>query len=311
MQGEGTGEAISGTIQGLAADANNNTQITSIDHCVQVNDYLYVTGALGILSSTITAITLGNPTVITTVNFFVLDEFVTISGVVGTVQLNGNSYQIVALNGVSITIAVDSTNFTAYASGGVATFTFNGQIGRVINPISANVFSLDITPPAFNPSGYLGSGKFTRLSQPLIQTKQFNPYWDQGRKVRLSAQKYLLDNTTNSQVTVNIYLSQDPDDVWNGPPDNPTPNGLVYSQLMYTCPESTNIGLTPANTNLQMPTAADQNQIWHRFNTSMIGDSVQIGITLSDAQMRNLIFATSEIALHGLHLSVEKGPHLA
>ena len=120
-----------------------------------------------------------------------------------------------------------------------------------------------------------------------------------------------MDYTANAQVTVNVYLSQDPDDIWNTPQPLSATSSLVYSQLMYTCPESTNIGLTPANSNLQMPTAQGQYQIWHRFNTSLIGDSVQIGITLSDAQMRNLTYATSEITLQGLHLVVEKGPHLA
>ncbi len=234
MQGEGTGEGISGTIRGLT-NVNNLTQINSIDHCVQVGDYLYITGCLG-------------------------------------------------------------------------TTDINGLIGRVITVVDASNFVIDLAFPA---GVYLGAGKFTRLSQPLVQTKQFNPYWDQGRKTRLAVQKYLLDSTFNSQVTVNIYLSQDPDDVWNGPQDNPAPNGLVYSQLMYTCPESANIGLTPANANLQMPTAADQNQIWHRFNTSMIGDTVQVGITLNDDQMRNLTFATSEITIQGIHLVVDKSSQLA
>ena len=120
-----------------------------------------------------------------------------------------------------------------------------------------------------------------------------------------------MDFTTNSQVTVNISLSQDPDEAWNGPPSNPPPNSMVYTQLMYTCPESTNLGLTPANTNLQMPTAEGQFQIWHRFNSSLVGDSFQIGITLSDAQMRNLTYATSEISLHGIHLVVDKSSQLA
>jgi hypothetical protein len=142
------------------------------------------------------------------------------------------------------------------------------------------------------------------------------PYWDQGRQCRLSVQKYLMDYTANAQVTVNVNLSQDPDDVWNGPGDNPPPNSLVYSQIMYTCPESVNVGLTPANVNLQNPLvnsfgSSGQYQIWHRFGTSLIGDSVQIGITLSDAQMRNLTYATDEITLHGMHLTVDRGPQLA
>jgi hypothetical protein len=237
--GEGTGEAPSGTILAITSTLGN-AQINSIDHCVQVGDYLLITGGLGI-----TAI--------------------------------------------------------------------NNQIGKVITVVDNNNFVVDIAFPA---GTYLGLGKFTRLSQPLLQTKQFMPYWDQGRQCRLSVQKYLMDYTANAQVTVNVNLSQDPDDVWNGPGDNPSPNSLVYSQIMYTCPESVNVGLTPANVNLQNPLvnsfgSSGQYQIWHRFGTSLIGDSVQIGITLSDAQMRNLTYATDEITLHGMHLTVDRGPQLA
>jgi hypothetical protein len=48
------------------------------------------------------------------------------------------------------------------------------------------------------------------------------------------------------------------------------------------------MGLSAANINLQMPTATTQNQIWHRMNTSLLGDTVQIGFTLTDDQMRSL-----------------------
>lgn len=199
-----------------------------------------------------------------------------------------------------------------YIQGMIGATSINNMIGKVISTPDANTFVIDLPYPG---AGYLGLGTFTRLSQPLIQTKQFNPYWDQGKKARLAAQRYLLDSTPMGQVTVNIYLSQDDSSVWNSDPIvpdiNAENNALVYTQLMYTCQESTNIGLTAANTNLQMPTAEFQQKIWHRFNTSLIGDTVQIGLTLSDAQMRNLTYATSEITLHGVHLVVEKGPMLA
>ena|SRR5580693_143532 len=37
-----------------------------------------------------------------------------------------------------------------------------------------------------------------------------------------------------------------------------------------------------------MPTALSQKQTWHRMNTSLIGDTVQIGFSLNDQQMRSL-----------------------
>ncbi len=90
-------------------------------------------------------------------------------------------------------------------------------------------------------------------------------------------------------------------------------NSLVYSTVLYTCPESTNLGLTPANINLQMPTASTQQQIWHRINTSLIGDTIQLGFTMSDAQMRDptLINQTAEIELHGFILDCSASQMLA
>ena len=57
---------------------------------------------------------------------------------------------------------------------------------------------------------------------------------------------------------------------------------------------------------IQNPTAASQNQIWHRINTSLIGDTVQIGFTLSDAQMRDTAFSNQfvEIEIHSMILDV-------
>jgi hypothetical protein len=234
IKGQGTGEGRSGNIANIqnSSSPSGNTLITSVDHCVQVGDYLLILGCLG-----------------TTAN--------------------------------------------------------NNQIGRVIQIVDANNFVLDLSNPA---GTYLGLGTFTRLSQPLIQTKQFPVYWNEGRQVRLGVQKYLLDKTSSGQATLNIYLSQNPDEAWNQssivPTTSPTPdnNSLIYSQILFTCPEADN---------LQMPTAANQFQIWHRVNTSLQGDSVQVGITLSDVQMRDLTFATSEIVLQGIQINVDRGSLLS
>lgn len=234
IKGQGTGEAPTGHIAAVSNSASpvGNTQITSIDHCVEEGDYLLILGCLG-------------------------------------------------------------------------TTALNNQIGKVIQIVDKDNFVLDIAFPA---GTYLGLGTFTRLIQPLIQTRQFPVYWNEGRQVRLGVQKYLMDKTASGQVTLNIYLSQNPDDPWNEssivPTTSPTPdnNSLIYSQVLFTCPETGN---------LQMPTASSQFQIWHRVSTSLQGDTVQIGITLSDAQMRNLTYATSEIVLQAMQLNVDRGPMLA
>jgi hypothetical protein len=56
-----------------------------------------------------------------------------------------------------------------------------------------------------------------------------------------------------------------------------------------------------------------QEQIWHRMNTSLLGDTVQIGFTLSDAQMRDVTFNNqfAEIEFHGCILDVSPSMVLA
>lgn len=220
-----TGEAPSGDIQAVVGNL-----ITSVNHCVNVGDFLFISGAIGNTS-------------------------------------------------------------------------LNGIIVRVVTLSGANQFYIDTSASA---GTYLGLGTYTRLVVPLLQTKQFQPYWQQGRQVRLGVQKYLLDNSGDGQITVNIYLNQDANSVFNADPiypdDDSTNESLVQTQLLYTGPE-------PGN--LQMQSAASQAQIWHRLNTSLIGDTFQIGLTLSPAQMKDVKLSTAEIVLHGMQLTIDKGPTLS
>ena len=298
--GEGTGEGESGTIESLAD--NGTVTITSTNHCVNTGDYLYLTGALNVLSATITAATQATQCVLTCTSTFALGNSITISGVVGMTELNGNTYKIIAIDATTITLDVDSTGFTAYSSTGTATGAFNNQVVKVGATVDADTFDIDLLYPEFNTSplsGYLGLGKYARLSVPKIQTRQFPVYWEQGRQVRIGVQRYLFDRTAAGQVTLGINLSQDPDLAYNS--GDPSNDGLIYSDILYTSPETDN---------LQTPTAATQYQIWQRINTSLIGETFQLTITLSDAQMRDYELATSDIVLQSIQLTVYPGPYL-
>jgi len=177
--------------------------------------------------------------------------------------------------------------------------TLNNKAYAVINVIDENNFVIDTLYPG---AGYLGNGQFSRLSQPEFQTKQFPVYWDQGRQVRLGRQQYLLTTTGDGQVTLNIYLSQDDTDPWNDPVFSGTPNGLIYTQTLLTSLETNN---------LQSLVGQGQQQIWHRVNTSLKGDTFQISMTLSNQQMLDIDTATDEIELHAMNFNVSPGPFLA
>lgn len=74
-------------------------------------------------AATITNVTQGSPAVVTTsaAHTFVTGEQVTITGVVGMTELNGNTYTITVTGGSTFSLdGVDSTGFGAYVSGGSA-----------------------------------------------------------------------------------------------------------------------------------------------------------------------------------------------
>ena len=197
---------------------------------------------------------------------------------------------------------------------GTVSTILNGKVFSIMNA-TTNTFQLN---PVVDATGltYIGSGLITRMYKPLIQTKQFPIAWGMGRKTRIGPQMYLLTTTYKSQIQLLIFLSQNAANAYNTGSIVPDTtdlinSSLVYSTVLYTCPESTNLGLTAPNVNLQMPTAIEQEQIWHRINTSLIGDTIQLGFTLSDAQMRELddeglpISQFSEIELHGFIIDVQ------
>lgn len=143
---------------------------------------------------------------------------------------------------------------------------------------------------------YLGDGTYRRLSRPNIQTKQFPLFWEGGRQTRIGTQKYFLQSTTAGEITVNLFMSQA-----DNFPVNSQANSQyqIYSQIVLTSnePES------------RYP--PDANQMWHRLSSSFIGDTVQIGITLNDEQMRNNNINSSEIILHSMIFDLYPGPILS
>lgn len=146
------------------------------------------------------------------------------------------------------------------------------------------------------PSGtYLGDGTYRRIAKPNIQTKQFPGFWPQGRQTRIGTQRYMLQATDEGEITVNLFMSQ----ADNFPVNSPTNSSYqIYTQKVLTYPEPQN----------RYP--PDANQIWHRLSSSFMGDTVQIGITLNDDQMRDNDINSAEIELHAMIFDLYPGPIL-
>ena len=323
----------------------------------------------------------------------------------------GDSLSITSISGLTVTSPNHCLNQDDFIviSGCIGTITpINGVIFQVQNP-TQNTFVLGIAPGQTDPSGtYVGGGVIKRMYVPDIQTKQFPTAWDMARKTRIGAQQYLFTTTSNGQITLLIFLSQNGANAYNEgvivPDKNSSNNSLVYSSVLYTCPEYAinyannasigNVGdgsLTTITLNLfsllsfntpiiagsvyfnigsgtatfqdnesggftvtgtgvvsgssinygtgeavlvftaapnalpskvslsyyypsiQSPTAQQQSQTWHRLSTSLLGDTVQIGFTLSYDQMIDSNFNNqfAEIELHSFILAVSPSQLLA
>jgi hypothetical protein len=183
---------------------------------------------------------------------------------------------------------------------GSVSSSVNGKLFQVGN-VTQNTFTFN---PGISASTYVGGGLIKRLYRPFVQTKQFPVAWGMSRKTRIGVQQYLLTTTASGQIEVQIYLSQNAASPYNFGPVIPEANSindsLVYSDVVYTCPESTNLGLTPANTNLNLITATQQQQIWHRMSTSLLGDTVQLGFTISNEQMRTYTQTSETFTITGI-----------
>lgn len=182
-------------------------------------------------------------------------------------------------------------------SGCLGTININNIIFE-IEVETTDTFRLVLSPDQITtpPSGaYLGGGVYRRLSRPNIQTKQFPIYWEGGRQARIGTQRYLFQTTEFGEVISNIFVNQNDTLPTNDPLDA---SYLPFSNIVLTRPETSN------------EFTQSQNQIWHRMSTSFNGDTVQMGITLSNDQMRVNAINSAEIILHAIAFDLYPGPIL-
>jgi hypothetical protein len=93
----------------------------------------------------ITGITLGTTTVITATTNLDPGQEVVIQGVVGTIELNGNTYTVLSVTATTVTLDVNSTTFTPYVS--------DGTISSFQNFVNYLTGEINVTFPVGIPAG--------------------------------------------------------------------------------------------------------------------------------------------------------------
>lgn len=147
----------------------------------------------------------------------------------------------------------------------------NGTIWKVLSIPTANTLTA-INFTLLNLTGsYTGQGEISILDNFLVQTKQIADFWQMAGGVRLGTQRYLLDKTDLGEFTATLLISQDSNDPASANPWN------VSTNIVRTRPDDS-LGIRGSEVN--------QAQIWHRNSNSVLGDSVQMQFSMTDAQMQ-------------------------
>jgi hypothetical protein len=213
-------------------------------------------------------------------------------------QLSGQNCPSIPISNITnstYTINVLNHNFTnnqyVMFTGitGVISTNTGGTPNNVIYKVASATVSTFVALPV-NPlldvwSGtYTGGGLITHIPNMTIQTKEFNPHFQDGKSMRINYIEMYIDRTTDGQITGEFFTDD----------NTSTPIDVV---TISTAPEPMPTYQTPSpNTNFGL----QQNKIWHRVYSNTYGSFIQNIFTLSDAQMRNLNIATSDITIHGL-----------
>lgn len=150
----------------------------------------------------------------------------------------------------------------------------NNIIFKVIF-IDSDHFSIDPDPLTPIIGTYTGGGKITVMPNFSVQTKIFSPYLDAGKGTRLSKVEILADKTGEGQITLQVF-----------------PN---YSLTVSVVEKLMN---TKADDGASFQAVEDK--IWHRTYLNVNGNFVQLVLKMSDAQMRDLAIATSNVKIHGI-----------
>jgi ubiquitin-activating enzyme E1-like protein len=117
---------------------------------------------------------------------------------------------------------------------------------------------------------YLGNGVLALIPQMYVQTKDFNPYQQQGKQLKLSYIDFLMDATPSAAMNVQLFI-------------NSIPGGTPSASGNFI------VGNTTMETSLTQPYYPPSSQYaWHRFYATLVGQYINIVLTYNDDQMNTL-----------------------
>lgn len=198
---------------------------------------------------------------------------------------NDNSLYIQNISGSTITSPQHNLFVGQYVTirGAIGVTGVNNATFRIVTVPTPDTFTIDGTAVGT----YIGGGEMIVRSNILIQTKQFTPFWNKGKNYSLKCIDMLFDRTAVGEMTVDVFVNfstlDSMSDVASG-----TVLGLP---VISTAPESSDPYYL---------FQSQQDQIWKKFYTYATGETFQVQLRLSDAQMKNSDINNSDIVVHAM-----------
>jgi hypothetical protein len=330
----GTSEDFSGHISAITVSGGTVT-ITSPDHCLSEDDYIYVDNCIGTIGSTINGsvhqvrgITQSDPDTFQIDDtsgiagtylgagrfirlirpFFQTKQFPTFWGNARKVRIGSQRYLFdkTQEGEVEVNIYLSQDPSNAYNVPPLYPDPDRSNSSLIYTDVVFTHPEHEITTCNDLPLGSLGNGVATTLTINLFQTFKFEDDIVPG-SVEFTigtVATFTDDGEGGFTVTGTGVALGSSIDYTQGIAI------LVFSSAPNA--QASEVSLQYEIPTIQSPTGAAQNQIWHRMSTSLIGDTIQLGFTLSDEQMRDDTLQTqfSEVVLHAIVMDLFPGPIL-
>lgn len=137
------------------------------------------------------------------------------------------------------------------------------------------------------PTAYRGGATLTRVSNPAIRGKQWNPYVTTGRDVYVAKIEFAVLKTSNGQVTVDY---------------SPSSTDLSMLGEAYSTSSRLGNGTLETSPYTLAPLEKEQKRLWHPIYMQTEGSCIQIYISMNDAQMRLPEISEAALEIEGLIL---------
>lgn len=214
-------------------------------------------------SLSISAFTSASPVTMTVINHNLEEsDWIRISGVTGSASsLNGNTYQV-----------------------------------TIIDADTFSILEFDNTTQVFDPvvigsvAGYVGCGEIETVQNFLVQSKQFNLF-DKGRKRQLGYIDFLMDLTSEGEISVPIYIDSN-----YSRPMNPRTDDSFFNR-----------GVTTQSGQFS---TQDQTQEWKRLFCNTTCQNFTFSMNFDNQQMNTPDIVDSDVVLNAVILWTEQSGRL-